>query len=76
MKSWYAPWPEELEENALRPSLPGLLADPRVSAQTDMIHRLAGGGQSGRASAAEKALEAIKGEGTLVAKPFVPKKRK
>jgi ATPase subunit of ABC transporter with duplicated ATPase domains len=44
--------------------------------ETDIIHRLAGGGQSGRASAAEKALEAIKAEGTLVAKPFVPKKRK
>ena len=43
--------------------------------QTDIIHRLSGGGQSGRASAAEKALEAIKAEANLVPKPFVPKKR-
>ena len=43
--------------------------------QTDIIHRLSGGGQSGRASAAEKALETIKAEGNLVPKPFVPKKR-
>ena len=44
-------------------------------AQTDMIARLAGGAQSGRAAAAEKALEKIKGEGGLVPKPYVPKRR-
>ena len=43
--------------------------------QTDIIQRLGGGGQAGRATAAEKALELIKAEGTLVQKPFVPKKR-
>ena len=43
--------------------------------QTDIIHRLSGGSQSGRASAAEKALETIKAEGNLVPKPFVPKRR-
>ena len=46
-----------------------------MALQTDIIHRLSGGGQSGRASAAEKALETIKAEGNLVPKPFVPKKR-
>ena len=44
-------------------------------AQTDIIQRLGGGGQAGRATAAEKALEQIKAEGSLVQKPFVPKKR-
>ena len=43
--------------------------------QTDIIQRLGGGGQAGRATAAEKALEQIKAEGSLVQKPFVPKKR-
>ena len=47
----------------------------RVLAQADIIQRLGGGGQAGRANAAEKALEQIKAEGSLVAKPFVPKKR-
>ena len=44
-------------------------------AQTDIIQRLGGGGQAGRAVAAENALEQIKAEGSLVQKPFVPKKR-
>lgn len=43
--------------------------------QTDLIHRLSGGAQSGRAAAAEKALEKMKTEGTLIERPFVPKKR-
>ena len=43
--------------------------------QTDMVHRLSGGAQSGRAAAAEKALEKIKSEGTMVEKPFVVRKR-
>ena len=46
-----------------------------VPVQTDIIQRLGGGGQAGRAIAAEKALEQIKAEGSLVQKPFVPKKR-
>ena len=41
----------------------------------ELIARLAGGAQSGRAAAAEKALEKIKAEGALVPKPYVPKKR-
>eukprot|EP01026_Neomeris_dumetosa_P057442 TRINITY_DN528_c0_g2_i2.p1 TRINITY_DN528_c0_g2~~TRINITY_DN528_c0_g2_i2.p1 ORF type:complete len:439 (-),score=81.31 TRINITY_DN528_c0_g2_i2:305-1567(-) len=41
----------------------------------DMISRLAGGAQSGRAASAEKELEKLKSEGTLVQKPFVNKKR-
>jgi ABC-type transport system involved in cytochrome bd biosynthesis fused ATPase/permease subunit len=43
--------------------------------QTDIINRLSGGAQSGRAAAAEKALEKIKAEGEYVEKPYVPKKR-
>ena len=43
--------------------------------QTDIIHRLSGGAQSGRAAAAEKALEKMKSEGELVRRPFVAKKR-
>ena len=39
-----------------------------------MIQRLSGGAQSGRAAAAEKALEAMKEEG-LVEKPFIARKR-
>ena len=40
----------------------------------ELARRLAGGAQSGRAAAAEKAIERIKAEG-LVEKPFVPKRR-
>jgi hypothetical protein len=39
-----------------------------------MIQRPSGGAQSGRAAAAEKALEAMKEEG-LVEKPFIARKR-
>ena len=44
-------------------------------AQTDIIARLTGGDQAGRAAAAKKALEKIKSEEGIVTKPFVPKKR-
>ena len=43
--------------------------------QTEIIHRLSGGAQAGRAAAAEKALEKIKSDEGLITKPFVPKKR-
>ncbi len=65
----------------LHPACLGLQGTERLSpiaaarAQTDMIARLAGGAQSGRAAAAEKALDKIKGEGGLVPKPYVPKRR-
>lgn len=42
--------------------------------QTEMIQRLSGGAQSGRAAAAEKALDVMKEEG-LVEKPFIARKR-
>ena len=45
-----------------------------IAKQQDIIARLAGGAQSGRAAQAEKALERIKEEG-LIDKPFIPKKR-
>lgn len=45
-----------------------------IERQQDLIRRLAGGAQSGRASQAEKTLERIKSEG-LIEKPFVAKKR-
>lgn len=47
---------------------------PLPSLQTELIARLSGGAQSGRAAAAEKALEKIRSEG-LLEKPFIPKKR-
>lgn len=40
-----------------------------------MVQRLAGGSSSGRASTAEKALEKLQEEGTLIAKPFQARKR-
>lgn len=43
--------------------------------QTEIVQRLSGGAQSGRAAAAEKALEKIKEEGSMVGKPFVARKR-
>ncbi|KAK9842531.1 hypothetical protein WJX81_004688 [Elliptochloris bilobata] len=46
-----------------------------IARQTDLIARLSGGAQSGRAAAAEKALEKIRAEGGLVPKPYVPKRR-
>ncbi|KAG2485398.1 hypothetical protein HYH03_015884 [Edaphochlamys debaryana] len=45
-----------------------------IAKQEEIMQRLAGGAQSGRASQAEKALERIKAEG-LIEKPFVPKKK-
>ncbi|BDA42998.1 probable energy-dependent translational throttle protein EttA [Coccomyxa sp. Obi] len=46
-----------------------------IARQTDIIARLTGGDQAGRAAAAKKALEKIKSEEGIVTKPFVPKKR-
>ncbi|PRW33209.1 ABC transporter F family member 5 [Chlorella sorokiniana] len=46
-----------------------------ISRQEEMMRRLSGGANSGRASTAEKTLEKLKAEGTYVEKPFVPKKR-
>eukprot|EP00955_Chlamydomonas_euryale_P055097 356031-Chlamydomonas_euryale.AAC.16 len=45
-----------------------------VTKHRELIARLSGGAQSGRAAQAEKALEKLKEEG-LIEKPFVPKKR-
>ncbi|KXZ43852.1 hypothetical protein GPECTOR_79g131 [Gonium pectorale] len=45
-----------------------------IAKQEEIMQRLAGGAQSGRASQAEKALERIRAEG-LIEKPFVPKKK-
>ncbi|GLI58502.1 hypothetical protein VaNZ11_000233, partial [Volvox africanus] len=45
-----------------------------IARQEEIMQRLAGGAQSGRASQAEKALERIRAEG-LIEKPFVPKKK-
>jgi len=42
--------------------------------QQDLVRRLSGGAQSGRAAAAEKAIERMKAEG-LIEKPFVAKRR-
>ena len=47
----------------------------RYQMQTEIINRLSGGGASGRAAAAAKALEKIKGEEAIISRPFVPKKR-
>ena len=46
-----------------------------VSRQRDLVDRLAGGAQSGRAAAAEKELERLSSPGERVEKPFVPKRR-
>lgn len=46
-----------------------------IARQTEIVQRLSGGAQSGRAAAAEKSLEKIKEEGSLVQKPFVTRKR-
>ncbi|KAG1676928.1 hypothetical protein FOA52_014804 [Chlamydomonas sp. UWO 241] len=45
-----------------------------IERQQDLIKRLSGGAQSGRAAQAEKALERIKAEG-LIEKPYVAKRR-
>ena len=45
-----------------------------IAKHQDIIQRLAGGAQSGRAAQAEKALERIKEEG-VIEKPFIAKKR-
>jgi hypothetical protein len=47
-----------------------------LARQTEMISRLSGGGQAGRAEAAKKAMEKMKTEGSLVKKPFIEKKRR
>lgn len=46
-----------------------------IQRQQEMVQRLAGGSSSGRASTAEKALEKLQEEGTLIAKPFQARKR-
>ncbi|GMH44160.1 hypothetical protein BSKO_12094 [Bryopsis sp. KO-2023] len=46
-----------------------------IQRQIDMIQRLSGGAQSGRAEAAKKALDKLRSGGNFVEKPFTPKKR-
>ena len=46
-----------------------------VARQRELVDRLAGGAQSGRAAAAEKELERLNSPSERVDKPFVPKKR-
>lgn len=46
-----------------------------IQRQGDLISRLAGGNQAGRAEAAKKYLAKLQLEGTYVEKPFTPKKR-
>ena len=46
-----------------------------VARQRELVDRLAGGAQSGRAAAAEKELERLNSPSEKVEKPFVPKKR-
>ena len=46
-----------------------------IERQTELILRLAGTGQAGRAEAAKKALEKIKSEEELLEKPWVEKRR-
>ena len=46
-----------------------------IERQTDLINRLSGGGQAGRAEAAKKALEKIKSEEQLLERPWVEKRR-
>lgn len=46
-----------------------------IDRQEEMVRRLAGGANTGRATTAEKTLEKLKAEGTYVEKPFVPKTR-
>ncbi len=45
-----------------------------INKHKEIILRLSGGAQSGRAAQAEKAIERIKEEG-LIEKPFIAKKR-
>ena len=46
-----------------------------VQRQLDLISRLSGGSQSGRAEAAKKYLAKLRAEGNYVERPFRPKKR-
>ena len=46
-----------------------------IERQTELILRLAGTGQAGRAEAAKKALEKIQSEGEVLAKPWEEKRR-
>eukprot|EP00210_Caulerpa_lentillifera_P005106 g4878.t1 len=46
-----------------------------IQRQTEMIRRLSGGNQAGRAESAKKYLAKLKEDGVYVSKPFIPKKR-
>jgi len=46
-----------------------------IQKQMDMISRLSGGNQSGRAEAAKKYLAKLRSDGNYVERPFTPKKR-
>ena len=46
-----------------------------IERQAEMVRRLSAGSRTGRATTAEKALEKLNAEGTLVEKPFVAKTR-
>jgi ATPase subunit of ABC transporter with duplicated ATPase domains len=46
-----------------------------IDRQEELVRRLAGGANTGRATTAEKALEKLKADGTFVEKPFVAKTR-
>lgn len=67
----YLCWPES--QRLMRPNSAWHASLP--CAQSDIVARLSAGARSGRASTAAKALENLKSEGVVVAKPFVPKRR-
>ena len=46
-----------------------------IQRQADLIARLSGGSQAGRAEAAKKYLAKLQAEGTYVERPFIPKRR-
>ena len=64
--------------NSVRSNATLVLGEPQLTGlcvvQTEMVQRLSGGAQSGRASTAEKALEKLKDE-DKIEKPFVVRKR-
>ena len=74
-KGNYTQYMAKKSENIMAQKIAHDKQQKEIARQTDIIHRLSGGGQSGRAEAAKKALAKIKEEGSYIEKPFEFKQR-
>jgi ATPase subunit of ABC transporter with duplicated ATPase domains len=74
-KGNYSDYVRQKEERTAQQWVAWEKQQKEIDRQEEIVRRLSAGARAGRASTADKALEKLKAEGTLVEKPFVAKRR-